>query len=210
MLFLDRVDAGDQLAQACAILAGTDPVLLGIPRGGVPVAARVADALRAPLDVVVVRKLGAPQNGEFAIGAIGEGVRVVDYEALRVWGVTDEQLAAIERRERAELARRLERFRGGRPAVEVAGRCAVIVDDGIATGATARAACAVVRARGAARIVVAVPVAPPGWSPQPGLDADQLICLHRPRGFMAVGQWYRDFAQTTDDEVRELLAAHRA
>lgn len=210
MIFLDRADAGAQLALACAGLREHDPVVLGIPRGGVPVAAKVADALHAPLDVVVVRKLGAPQNREFALGAIGEGVRVLDTEAVRLWGVSDEQLEATERRERVELARRLERFRGAIPGVDVAGRYAVIVDDGIATGATTRAACAVVRARGAAQIVVAVPVAPPDWSPQPGVDADQLICLRRPRGFMAIGQWYHDFTQTTDDEVRDLLAAHRA
>lgn len=209
MIFLDREDAGARLAEACGQLKTEQPVVLGIPRGGVPVAAKVAAALNAPLDVVVVRKLGAPGNPEYALGAIGEGVRILDEQAARVFGVGDAGLDEVEARERRELERRVQRFRGDAEAVDVTGRCVVIVDDGIATGATTRAACAVIRARGAAEIVVAVPVAPPEWAPQPGLDADRLVCLHRPHGFMAVGQWYRDFTQTTDAEVRDLLAAHR-
>jgi putative phosphoribosyl transferase len=156
---------------------------------------------------VVIRKLGAPFNSEFAIGAIGEGVRVVDDAALRQLGITDGQLVEIETREEAELQRRILRFRGSTERLDLTGRVAVIVDDGIATGSTALAACRVVRALGASEVVLAVPVAPPDWTDRFGNVADEYICLETPRGFFAVGQWYTDFAQTTDDEVIALLAA---
>ncbi|MEO7007306.1 MAG: phosphoribosyltransferase [Terrimesophilobacter sp.] len=221
MLFADRADAGRQLAVHLEHLRGRDLVVLALPRGGVPVAYEVARALDAPLDVVVIRKLGAPFNSEFAIGAIGEGVRVVDEAALRQFGITERQLADIEAREQAELQRRIQRFRGslGSTAesvntenpntgrLDLAGRVGVIVDDGIATGSTALAACRVVRALGASEVVLAVPVAPPGWTDRFGEAADEYVCLHTPRGFFAVGQWYNDFTQTTDDEVITLLAA---
>lgn len=213
MIFRDRSDAGRRLAEACRDLASavSDPaqdlIVLGIPRGGVPVAAEVAKALGAPLDVIVVRKLGLPWNDEVAMGAIGEGTRILDERLIRASGVSANQLDAVEQRERRELASRLDRFRGDRAPLEVAGRTAIVVDDGIATGATIRAACAVVRARGAHRVVAAVPVSPPDWHPTPGVDADELITLATPAHFFAIGQWYSDFTQTADDEVRAALGA---
>jgi putative phosphoribosyl transferase len=209
MLFQNRADAGRRLAERLDHLRGSDLVVLGLPRGGVPVAYEVATALEAPLDVVVIRKLGAPFDSEFAIGAIGEGARVVDEDTLRQLGITNGQLAAIEDRERVELDRRMQRFRGPEGRIELAGREALIVDDGIATGSTALAACRVVRALGAARVIVAVPVAPPDWTDAFGDAADEYVCLETPLHFLAVGQWYSDFAQTTDDEVIELLARAR-
>jgi putative phosphoribosyl transferase len=207
MSFLDRTDAGRRLAQHLTHLRGEDVVVLGIPRGGVPVAAEVAAALGAPLDVVIVRKLGTPGQPELGLGAIGEeGVRVVNDQILRLTGTTERELSRVEAQERAELERRARRFRGGRPPVPVRGRTVVIVDDGIATGSTARAACRIVRARGATRVVLAVPVAPPGWTADFSDEADELIAVETPAGFHAVGQWYRDFRQTADDEVVELLA----
>jgi len=207
MIFADRVDAGQQLAAACAAFRDSwpRPIVLGIPRGGVPVAAEVAKALNAPLDVILVRKLGLPRNEEVAMGAIGEGVRVLDEGLVRTMSVTDEELARVEAREQAELERRVRRYREGRHPADLTGVTAIVVDDGLATGATARAACMVARAQGAASVVLAVPVAPPDWQPQPGVDADAFVCVARPRGFFAIGQWYHDFTQTTDVEVRELL-----
>jgi len=191
--------------------AGPDTVVLGLPRGGVPVALEVARALDAPLDVVLVRKLGSPRNSEYAIGAIGAGgVRVVDREAMRALGVTDHELELIEARERVELERRTTRFRGDRAALELAGKTAIVVDDGIATGSTARAACLIVREMGASRIVLAVPVAPRDWIARIDDAADEFVCLETPSHFFAVGQWYSDFTQTTDEEVAAALAAWRA
>lgn len=201
-MFADRVEAGRALARALAFLAGDKVVVLGLPRGGVPVAAEVASALHAPLDVIVVRKLGVPYQPELGMGAIGEGgVRVVNPDIVRMAHVTEAQLDAVERRERAELERRVERFRAGRPAVPIAGRVAVIVDDGIATGSTAKAACEVARAHGAERVVLAVPVAPEDWTLRLADVADEYVCLDMPAYFAAVGQFYADFSPTTDDEV---------
>lgn len=212
MIFRDRTDAGRRLAEACGTLAARFPsddlLVLGIPRGGVPVAAEVARVLGAPLDVIVVRKLGVPRNAEVAMGAIGDGVRILDERLIHELGITADEVDVVERRERVELASRLERFRAGRPALDATGTTAVVVDDGIATGATARAACAVVRSLGAKCVIVAVPVAPPDWRPSPGVDADELIAVATPTGFFAIGQWYTDFAQTTDDEVRAALKAN--
>ncbi|HWU57104.1 MAG TPA: phosphoribosyltransferase [Microbacteriaceae bacterium] len=205
MSFHDRTDAGKQLAQLLDWLRGADAVVLGLPRGGVPVAYEVAHALDLPLDVVIVRKLGVPWHEELAMGAIGDGARVVDDETVASLGVTADQLDAVERREQIELAERARRFRLDRGPLEIRGKIAIVVDDGVATGATARAACQVVRAAGAARIILAVPVAPPDWQPQPGVDADELVCIERPSPFFAVGQWYENFTQTTDEQVVELL-----
>lgn len=213
MVFVDRVDAGRRLATRLEHLRGAGVVVLGLPRGGVPVAFEVARALDAPLDVIVVRKLGVPFQPELGMGAIGEGsVRVINADLVRMTGVSDRDLAAVEARERAELERRARRFRGDRPRTPLDGRTAVIVDDGIATGSTARAACQVARALGAARVVLAVPVAPPGWTARIGDDADELIALETPDPFWAIGQFYADFSQTSDDEVVSCLerAAERA
>lgn len=202
MLFRDRVDAGRRLAERLTHLRGRGTVVLGLPRGGVPVAAEVADALDAPLDVVLVRKLGLPSSPELAMGAIGEGgVRVLDERLVDAARVSAQELAAVERREVSELARRAVAFRSGRPALDLVGRTAVVVDDGVATGSTARAACEVVRALGAARVVLAVPVAPRDWVTDLAGAADEYVALSTPEPFWAIGRFYRDFRQTTDAEV---------
>lgn len=207
MLFADRTEAGRLLGEAVrARLAGTDAVVVGLPRGGVPVAFEVAAALGAPLDVIIVRKLGVPFQPELAMGAVGElGVRVVNDRVVADAAVSPQQLAAVERRERDEVERRARRLRNNRPAVPLSGRTVIVVDDGIATGATARAACQVARAHGARRVVLAVPIGPTGIADRMRPDADEVICLHTPRGFFAVGQAYADFRQTTDQLVGELL-----
>ncbi|MEV4947788.1 phosphoribosyltransferase family protein [Streptomyces sp. NPDC053755] len=210
MYFTDRTDAGRQLAARLDHLKGRDVVILALPRGGVPVAAQVADALGAPLDVCLVRKLGAPFQPELAMGAIGEGgVRVVNDRVLHGTGASERDLAAVEERERTVLEERIRRYRGDRRPVPLEGRTVLVVDDGLATGATALAACRVVRARGAARIVLAVPVAPHGWSDRVHGEADETVCVHEPDGFYAIGQFYGDFAQTADEEVLACLARHR-
>jgi putative phosphoribosyl transferase len=202
MAFINRVDAGRCLAERLEYLRGEDLVILGLPRGGVPVALEVAAALHAPLDVIVVRKLGVPFQPELGMGAIGEdGVRVLNAEVVRMAGVSSEELAAVEKRERVELERRAQRFRGGRIPVPIKGKTVVVVDDGIATGSTARAACQVARAHGAARVILAVPVAPRDWTQRLAGDADELVCVDTPEPFFGVGQFYADFSQTTDEEV---------
>ena len=202
MIFVDRVEAGRCLAVRLEHLRGEPVVVLGLPRGGVPVAFQVAQALGAPLDVIVVRKLGLPFQPELGMGAIGEGdVRIINRELVERTGVTEREIAAVEERERTELDRRVKRFRGGRVGIPLHGRTALIVDDGIATGSTALAACQVARAQGAARIVLAVPVAPPGWKARFARDADELIALQTPEAFSAIGQFYANFNQTSDDEV---------
>lgn len=211
MIFVDRIDAGRQLAVRLQHLRGEPVVVLGLPRGGVPVAFQVAKALGAPLDVIVVRKLGVPFQPELGMGAIGEdGVRIVNRDLVERTGVSEREIAAVEARERGELERRVQRFRGGRGGTPLHGRTVVIVDDGIATGSTAKAACQVARARGAERIVLAVPVAPPGWKTRFEHDADELIALQTPESFSAIGQFYENFNQTSDDEVVAWLdrAAH--
>jgi putative phosphoribosyl transferase len=210
MRYSDRRHAGRLLAGELRRRIGTDDdvVVLGLPRGGVPVAAEVARALGAPLDVLCVRKLGLPSHPELAVGAIGEdGARVLDPALLARAGVSDSDLAAVETRERHELARQIERFRPGRPPCSVRGRTAVIVDDGLATGSTAAAAAQVVRARGARRVAVAVPVAPADIDPRVLAAADDVIALVRPVTFRAVGEWYDDFSPTSDDEVLAALAS---
>ncbi|MFF3328216.1 phosphoribosyltransferase family protein [Streptomyces sp. NPDC002888] len=206
MYFTDRRDAGRQLADRLRHLESADVVVLGLPRGGVPVAAEVAEALGAPLDVCLVRKLGVPTQPELGMGAIGEsGARVINHDVIR--GVTPDALARVEERERAVLENRARRYRGSRAAVGLRGRTAVVVDDGVATGSTARAACWIARARGAARIVLAAPVAPPDWTERLGDDADELVCLHTPWDFFAIGPYYGDFTQTDDREVVACLEA---
>jgi len=203
--FLNRADAGRRLGQRLAGLRGRDVVVLGLPRGGVPVAAEVADALNAPLDVIVVRKLGVPFQPEVAMGAIGEGnARVLATRVIALSGVTEEDLARVEQRERELLESRVARYRKGRPRVDLNGRVVVVVDDGIATGSTARVACQVVRQLGAARVILAVPVAPAHVIPSL-TEADDVVCLAFPRNFQAVGYYYHDFSPTEDDEVVQLL-----
>ncbi|WP_416873119.1 phosphoribosyltransferase family protein [Kitasatospora sp. SC0581] len=205
--FADRTEAGRRLAARLGHLAGPDTVIVALPRGGVPVAAEVAAALGAPLDICVIRKLGVPYQPELGMGAIGEdGVRVLNEQVIRFSSVTDGQLAEVERRERTELARRARRYRGDRPPADLRGRTVVVVDDGIATGSTARAACRIVRERGAARVVLAVPVAPADWAERLDEVADELVCVDTPSPFYAIGEFYADFSQTEDEEVLRLLA----
>jgi putative phosphoribosyl transferase len=211
MAFRDRRDAGQQLAKALENLRDERPVVLGLPRGGVPVAAEVARALDAPLDVILVRKLGVPIQPELAMGAIGEdGVRVLNVDVLESVGADAATVDRAERRERQELQSRAERLRTGRPRIDVTGRTVVIVDDGIATGSTARAAIAVARAHGASRVVLAVPVGPSHTCRDLADEADEVVCLRQPEPFVAVGQFYRDFVQTTDAEVVAALAGAKS
>ena len=208
--FRDRLEAGHRLATALQRFGGEDIVVLGLPRGGVPIAAIVADALSAPLDVIVVRKLGVPFHPELAMGAISEGgVRIVNEEVVRAARVTTQQFAQVEARERAELARRARLFRGDRPPVPVAGRTAIVVDDGIATGSTVWAACQVARALGARRVVVATPVGARHSIEELRTIADEVVCLETPEPFHAVGEWYADFSATPDSEVEALLRDRR-
>src|SRR6266568_2916036 len=202
MFFADRDDAGRRLAARLEHLRGEPVVVLGLPRGGVPVASQVAQALGAALDVIVVRKLGVPFQPELGMGAVGEdGVRVINPAIIDRAGVPETEVAAVQAREQAAVEARAARYRAGRPRQPLDGRVAVVVDDGIATGSTARAACQIARALGAARVVLAVPVAPPGWQARIGADADELACVSTPRGFRAIGQFYARFPQVSDDEV---------
>jgi putative phosphoribosyl transferase len=205
--FRDRVDAGRRLAERLAFLRDQDVVVLGLPRGGVPVAFEVAEELNAPLDVLVVRKLGVPFQPELAMGAIGEGgARVLDADVCRRARISEDDLRHVERREREELDARVARYRRGRERVDLGGRVAIVVDDGLATGSTARVACQVARQLGAARVVLAVPVAP-SRTLQESLSADEVVCLSAVSRFVAVGYHYLDFSPTTDEEVIVLLDA---
>jgi putative phosphoribosyl transferase len=206
MLFTDRADSGRQLAARLRDRAGQDVVVVGLPNGGVPVAYEVAAALHAPLEVIVVRKLAVPFQPELGLGAIGEGgIRVINETVLRLAGIGPRVLEEIEQREQSELRRRVRRLRGDRPAIRLVGRVVIVVDDGIATGSTARAACRSARAQGARRIVLAVPVGPPGVRDRFAADADEVCCLRTPLDFGAVGQAYADFTQVSDQQVVELL-----
>ncbi|MDM0017918.1 phosphoribosyltransferase [Variovorax saccharolyticus] len=207
MDFKNRSDAGRALAGALAAWRGQPNLLvLGLPRGGVPVASEVASALNAPLDVLVVRKLGHPGQEEFAMGAIASGgVRYLD-ESTLAWPVPAAEVEAVVRREQAELARRERLYRGERPPLALEDRVLLLVDDGLATGATMRAAVMAVRAGRPQRIVVAVPVASREALQSVGLVADEVVCVFTPEHFRAVGQWYEDFGQTSDEEVCRLLA----
>lgn len=207
--FRDRTEAGNQLAALVRDHVHGPAVVLAIPRGGVSVAAPVAAALGARLDVVVPRKLGAPGHEELGIGAVAPGVRVIDADLVARLHVSEDYLEAEIEREEGEIARRTASYRGDRPPVELHGVTAVLVDDGIATGGTARAAVAWARAQGAARVVLAVPVAPPETAAALAEDADEVLVLRTPTWFQAVGQWYDDFSQVSDREVIAALAAVR-
>ncbi|MBT2382876.1 phosphoribosyltransferase [Streptomyces sp. ISL-11] len=206
MEFRDRVDAGRRLAERLGHLRGPDTVVLGLPRGGVPVAYEVARALAAPLDVILVRKLGVPLHEEVGFGALGEdGIRVLNADIMRMSRVDEDDLAEVQAHEETKLARQAEAFRAGRPRVPLDGRTAVVVDDGVATGSTASAACRVARAHGAARVVLAVPVSATDAARALAAEVDELVCLMTPPVFFAVGEWYQDFSQTEDEEVVDLL-----
>jgi putative phosphoribosyl transferase len=209
--YRDRRHAGTELAHRLRHLKGDDVVVLALPRGGVPVGFEVARALDAPLDVFVVRKLGLPGHPEFAMGAIASGsVRVLNDEVVRLYRIPQQAVDAIAREEQAELERREQAYRGGRSPLDVRRRTVVLTDDGLATGSTMKAAVQAVRALGPARIIVAVPVGSPDTCREFAAIADDIVCARAPEHFSAVGQWYDDFRQTTDEEVRELLHAASA
>jgi putative phosphoribosyl transferase len=209
MMFTDRRQAGRMLGKELERFRSLDPVVLGLPRGGVPVAAEVARALQAPLDVIVVRKLGVPLHPEFAMGAIGEGdVCYIDWDVVSKLGLSGRELALTVRRERAELASRVRRVRAGRPQLDLTGRTVILVDDGIATGSTVTAAIRVARDLGAGRIVVATPVAPDDTIRSLLRIADEVVVLESPQPFYAVGEAYLAFGQTSDNDVQQILKAH--
>src|ERR1051325_4126288 len=206
--FANRAEAGQLLAGKLLDYAGRDDVIvLGLPRGGVPVAFEVAQRLRVPLDVFIVRKLGVPGFEELAVGAIASGgIRVLNEDVARALPNADEIIETVTQREMIEVQRREEQYRDGRPAPEISGRTVILIDDGLATGATMRAAVKALRQRGAAKIVVAVPVGPPDTCKEFEDEADEVVCASAPEFFQAVGQYYEDFSQTSDEEVRGLLA----
>jgi predicted phosphoribosyltransferase len=210
--FRNRTDAGRQLAEKLAAYADRPDVLvLALPRGGVPVGYEVARALGAPFDVFLVRKLGVPGYEELAMGAVATGgVRVLNDEIVRGLGISEREIDAAVARELQELARRERLYRGDRPPPDIAGRTVILVDDGLATGATMRAAVAALRQQQPARIVIAVPTASPDTCEAMKAEADHVVCAMTPEPFFAVGHWYEDFTQTADDEVRRLLARSRS
>jgi putative phosphoribosyl transferase len=211
-IYRDRRDAGRTLAlYARDKEVGADPLVLALPRGGVPVAAEVADALNAPLDVFLVRKLGTPDQPELAMGAIASGgVRLLDETLIAYSDVSAGELAAVTERETRELERRERAYRAGRPPLELKFRPVIVVDDGLATGFTMRAAVAALRKADCARITVAVPVGARSSCEEVSREVDVLVCPLQPEPFRAVGLWYEDFAPTTDEEVRDCLARHQA
>jgi predicted phosphoribosyltransferase len=207
IIFKDRHDAGRRLAGRLQPFHAEHPVVVGIPRGGVPVAAEVARALGAPLDVAVVRKIGAPQNPEFAIGALAEGdVQLLNARLVRAAGLSDAGLRALIHDVERELGEYVERYRGSREPIAVAGRTVILVDDGLATGRSAMAAVISLRGRGAARVILAVPVAAPTSLEALRREADAVVCVEMPADLWAVGVWYEDFSPTSDEEVAALLA----
>ena len=208
MIYRDRTDAGKQLAARLADYADREDVLvLALPRGGVPVAYEVAKALRSPLDIFLVRKLGVPGHEELAMGAIATGgVSVLNDDVINYLRIPGEVIDAVAADELRELERRERAYRGDRPEPDVRGKTIILVDDGLATGSTMRAAASALRQQNPARIVVAVPVSAPQTCNEYRMGVDEIICASTPEPFMGVGQWYRDFSQTTDEEVRELLA----
>ena len=208
MLFEDRFHAGRVLASKLGEFSGrSNVVVLALPRGGVPVAYEVAKALRAPLDVFVVRKLGTPGQEELAMGALASGGTIVlNREVIQALGIPQQTIDAVVVREQRELERREREYRSGRPAANVRGRAVIVVDDGLATGSSMRVAAKALRKEAALEIIVAVPVASPLTCAELETEVDKVICATTPEPFWAVGQWYRDFSQTTDEEVRDLLA----
>jgi putative phosphoribosyl transferase len=205
-MFKDRLDAGRQLASRLARYTALEPVVVGLPRGGLPVAAEVADRLGAPLDIIVVRKIGLPWQPELGIGAVAEGgIRVLNDVLVEEVGIEPIELEAATVRERVELARRVHRYRGERSAVPVDGRVVICVDDGLATGYTARAAIEAIRRGGARRVILAVPVAPEDSVAAMRGVADEVVVVDTPPRFFAIGDFYEDFAQTSDEEVVSLL-----
>lgn len=206
-LYEDRADSGRQLAQALIAYHGrSDVVILGLPRGGIPVAFEVAKELNAPLDVFIVRKLGVPGHQELAMGAIASGgVRVLNKEVVRELGLSEKDIEKVAERERQELKHREITYRGQRPGVNLQGKIAVLIDDGIATGASMRAAVKGLRQHDPAKIIVAVPTAPAETCQAFENLADEVVCLETPRPFGGVGAWFKSFSQTTNDEVRNLL-----
>jgi predicted phosphoribosyltransferase len=206
--FKNRAEAGKLLArQLSAYAQRGDVLVLALPRGGVPVAYAVASAIKAELDLLIVRKLGMPGHEEYAMGAIGSnGVRVLQAGFPGTMGITAQQIEAITAREQAEIVRRDRLYRGARPPVQMQGRTVILVDDGIATGATMEAAVQLARKQGAGKVVVAVPVAPPDTAATMAEEVDDFVCLETPALFRAVSQWYREFDQTSDEEVQDLLA----
>jgi predicted phosphoribosyltransferase len=206
--FSDRAEAGRELAAALPRYARReDVVVLALPRGGVPVAFEVARELEVPLDVFVVRKLGLPEQPELAMGAIASGgVRVLNDEVVKAAAVPPETIEEVAAREHEELARRERAYRGERPAPRVEGKTVILVDDGLATGSSMRAAVRALREQRPAQIVVAVPIAPPATCEELGGEADEVVCVHTPEPFLAIGAWYEDFPQVSDDEIRGLLA----
>jgi putative phosphoribosyl transferase len=212
MPFKDRSDAGRRLAAALKAYRRQKPVVLALPRGGVPVAAEVCAALDAPLDLIIARKIGVPIQPELAMGAIAEGGEpaiVRNEEIIALVGITEAEFKAVCDRERREIERRRRRYLGDRAPVEVAGRTAIVIDDGIATGATMRAALLAVRARKPKQVVMAVPVAPTSTLDALRRDADDIVCLEDHEPFGAIGMFYRDFRQVSDEEVVDFLARHR-
>ena len=205
-MFKDRSDAGRQLASRLARYTALEPVVVGLPRGGLPVAAEVADRLGAPLDIIVVRKIGLPRQPELGIGAVAEGgIRVLNDVLVEEVGIEPIELEAATARERVELARRVHRYRGERSAVPVDGRVVIVIDDGLATGYTARAAIEAIRQGGARRVILAVPVAPEDSVAAMRGVADEVVVVDTPPRFFAIGDFYEDFAQTSDEEVVSLL-----
>lgn len=212
MIFRNRTDAGRQLASKLAKYAGrADVVVLALPRGGVPVAFEVARELKAPLDIFLVRKLGVPAQKELAMGAIASGgVLVRNEDVVRYLSISDEVIDSVAASEQRELERRERAYRDAQPPLEVKGRIVILVDDGLATGSTMRAAVAALRQQEPKRIVVAVPVAAPETCAELRAEVDEVVCAATPRPFHGVGLWYEDFSQTTDEEVRELLEKGRS
>lgn len=207
MLFKDRADAGRKLAEELPSYAGrTDVIVLGLPRGGVPVAFEVAKALKAPLDIFLVRKLGVPGQKELAMGAIAPGgVRVLNRDVVQALNISDEIIETIAAEEQQELERRVQAYRGDRPKPDVRGRTLILVDDGLATGASMRAAVIALRGQEPAGIIVAVPTAAPETCEALKVEVDEIVCVATPQPFLGIGASYEEFSQMTDEEVREVI-----